>query len=76
MMEGADDFDLETWVQSVGINTCGSFSSPRKCKRSHGTKISLTGTRAIMHKITNTTHSPENNGISEGVEGENTHASA
>ena len=75
-MERADDFDLETWMLSVGINTSGSFSFPRQCERSHETKVSLTGTGAIVQKLQKATHTTENNGISEGGHGENTHASA
>ena len=76
MIESTGDFHLETWVQSFGINTSGSFSSPRKCERFHGTKVSLTGTGAIVQKFQKANHPPENSGISEGGHGENTHASA
>ena len=75
-MEGTDDFDLEAWVQSEGINTSGSFSLPRKCERSPGTKVSLTGTGAVIQKFKNAVHPPEIDGISEGGHGENIHASA
>ena len=76
MMEGTDDFDVETWVQSVGTDTSGSFSSPRKCERSHGAKVSSTGTGAIVQKFKRATPPPESNGISEGGHGENIPASA
>ena len=74
-MEGTSDFDLESWEQSVGINTSGSFSSPRQCERSLGTKVSLTGTGAIGQKFKKATHTPENDEISEGGHGKNVHAS-
>ena len=51
MMEGTRDFDLDTWVQSVGISTSGSFSSPRKYEQLHGANVSLIGTGAIVNKF-------------------------
>ena len=75
MIERTDDFDLETWVQSVGINISGSFTSPRQRERSHGTKVSLTSTGAIVHKSEKAIDPPENKGISEGAHVRNIHAS-
>ena len=63
-------------MQSVVIYTSGSFSLPRKCERSHGTKVSLTGTCAVIQKFKKAAHSPEIDRISEGGHGENIHASA
>ena len=65
VMEGTGDFDLETWVQRVGINTSGSLSFPRQFERSFGTKVPSTGTSAIVQKFKKAAHPPENNGISE-----------
>ena len=76
MMDDTGDFDLEKWVQRVGINTSESFSSPRECERSHGIKVSLTGTGSIVQKFKDASNTPEVNGISEGGHGKNTHASA
>ena len=75
-MERADEFELETWVLSVGINTSGSFSSRRQCERSNGIKVSLTGAGTVVQKFPKATHTPENSGISEGGHGENPHPSA
>ena len=76
MMEGTGDLDLDTCVQSIGIDTSGSFSSPPQCERSHGSKVSLAGTGAIVQKSKQVTHIPENNGISEGEDAANTDASS
>ena len=63
-------------MKSVDINTPGSFSSPRKCKRSHGTEVSLTGTGAVVQKFTKASHPSKHDWISEGEQVENTDASA
>ena len=76
MMDDTGDFDLEKWVQSVGINTSGSFSSPRQCERSYGTIVSLTGTNAIVRKFKKVTHPSKHNWISDGEHVENTDASS
>ena len=75
-MEGSSEFDLETWVQGGVIDTSRSFSSPRRCDRSHMTRIPLDETSTVVQESNKTAHPSKHNSISEGEHLKNTDVSS